>query len=609
MEVRVIVHEGMNHSECRIPAGATVREAIVAASWALNAPCGGKGLCGKCRVTVVAGHLSPPDSRELALLSTAEIATGERLACIARITGDAEIRVRETREASILMQASAEGIEIDPPVRRALVSLVPPSLEDPSDDETRLLRALAPRFPARRLAVSPSALAGLARAARDTLPISVLLSGDEVIDARPEQPGERVLGVGVDIGTTTVVCFLVDLGTGAQLGARSALNAQRAYGADVISRIAAASESPARLEGLRAAIAGQLSALIARLAQDAEAAPEDIVSIVVAGNTTMLHLLAGVPPDAIARAPFVPAFLGRRQLSAAELGLVAHTACAAILLPGVSGYVGADIVAGMTAVRMAEQPGPALFIDLGTNGEMALGGSGGIVCCATAAGPAFEGAGIEMGSAGVEGAIDSVWIEDGEIRSTTIGGRPATGICGSGLVDAIAAFLDCGLVDESGRVVDAGQDAALPPAIAALRDGEGREARLYLDRAAGVYLSQADVRAAQLAKAAVAAGIASLAAAAGVELDEIGRLYLAGGFGSFLDLRSAIRIGLLPRALRDRVLVAGNTAGAGAMAACLSSARLEACDRVRSLCSYLELSARADFNDLFVGNMLFPGNG
>ena len=284
----------------------------------------------------------------------------------------------------------------------------------------------------------------------------------------------------MDIGTTTVVCYLVDLASGERLGARSALNAQRAYGADVISRIAAASESPAGLESLRSAIATQIARLIELAAIDAGVAREDIASIAVAGNTTMLHLLAGVPPDAIARAPFAPVFLGRRETSAAELGLVAHRTCTAILLPGVSGYVGADIVSGMAAVRMGETRGPALFLDLGTNGEIAFGGSEGILCCATAAGPAFEGAGIEMGSAGVDGAVDSVWIEDGAIRCTTIGGRPAAGICGSGLVDAVAAFLDCGLVDDTGRVVDAGEAASLPPAIAAAREGEGREVRIYV---------------------------------------------------------------------------------------------------------------------------------
>jgi len=606
MDFTVVVHQGKTRKELEVPEGTTAREAIIAASLSLEAPCGGKGVCGKCRVSVAGRALSPPSGQELEFLSQAEISAGERLACQVWLEGEAEIRVPEAREASIATEARAELIEIDPPARRLAVLPDPPSLEDQADDETRLLRALARLFPGRRLSVSQTSLADLARVSRGALSVSVLLAGDEVIDARPERPGERAFGVGVDIGTTTVVCYLVDLATGERLGARSALNAQRVFGADVISRIAAASEGEDGLESLRRAIAGQLAGLMERLVIDQGARTEDIASIVVAGNTTMLHLLSGVPPDAIARAPFAPAFLRRRETRAAELGLVGHRACAAILLPGVSGYVGADIVSGMAAVGMAETAGPSLFLDLGTNGEIALGGPDGILCCATAAGPAFEGAGIEMGSAGVDGAIDSVWLEDGEIRCTTIGGRSAAGICGSGLVDAIAAFLDCGLVDDTGRVLDADEAGALPPAIAAAREGEGNAVRIYLDRAAGVYLSQADIRAAQLAKAAVAAGIASLVASAGIAMDDIVRLWLAGGFGSFIDLRSASRIGLLPCALREKVIVAGNTAGAGAVAACLSRSRLEECDRVRSLCSYLELSSRPDFNDHFIENMMFP---
>ena len=597
MEFAVVVHQGKTRKELKVPAGSTAREAVIAASLPLDAPCGGKGLCGKCRVSVAGRALSAPSGQELKFLSKAEIAAGERLACQVRIEGEAEIRVPEARQASIVTESSAERIEVDPPVRRLVVHPDPPSLEDQADDETRLVRALARLFPGRLLSVSQTALAGLARSSRDGTGVSVLLSGSEVVDARPDRPGERALGAGVDIGTTTVVCYLVDLASGERLGARSALNAQRVFGADVISRIAAASEGEAGLESLRSAIAGQLAGLMERLVLDQGARTEDLASIVVAGNTTMLHLLSGVPPDAIARAPFIPAFLRRRETRAAELGLVGHRACTAILLPGVSGYVGADIVSGMSAVGMAETAGPSLFLDLGTNGEIALGGPDGILCCATAAGPAFEGAGIEMGSAGVDGAIDAVWIEDGEIRCTTIGGADAAGICGSGLVDAIAAFLDCGLVDDTGRVLDADEAGALPPAIAAAREGEGNAVRIYLDRAAGVYLSQADIRAAQLAKAAVAAGIA---------MDDIVRLWLAGGFGSFIDLRSASRIGLLPRALREKVIVAGNTAGAGAVAACLSRSRLEECDRLRSLCSYLELSSRPDFNDYFIENMMFP---
>jgi uncharacterized 2Fe-2S/4Fe-4S cluster protein (DUF4445 family) len=529
--------------------------------------------------------------------------------------GDAEIELPEHGEASIISAGPESVIEADPLVRFVAVSPERSSLEDQSDDETRLLAAIAralseegaPELAPRIVALG--ALPGLARYCRDTgaggSPAAAVVVDGTVLSVEALRPGFRALGLGVDLGTTTVVCRLVDLASGERLGSRSELNAQRSFGADVISRIAAA-ESAEGLESLRSRITSQISAMARSLTEGADSAPEGLICIAIAGNTTMLHLLAGVPPDAIARSPFAPAFLGRRVEGAAALGLVGHPGCAALLLPGVSGYVGADIVAGIMAIGLHEAEGRSFFLDLGTNGEIAFGGKAGIICCATAAGPAFEGAGIEKGTGGVTGAIDSVWIEDGSIRFGTIGGASAAGICGSGLVDALAVFLDCRLVDDTGRMVDGDEARALPPALAAMV-GEGpRGPAVFLDRARGIYLSQADVRAAQLAKAAIAAGIDTLLRVAGVGIREVDRLYLAGGFGSLLDVRSATRIGLLPPELADRVIVVGNTSGAGAAAACISRRRLEDCDRARAACSYIELSSRPDFNEAYVERMMFP---
>jgi uncharacterized 2Fe-2S/4Fe-4S cluster protein (DUF4445 family) len=469
----------------------------------------------------------------------------------------------------------------------------------------------------------------------------VLRDGEIIaVASAPEDAGAEVggsaraagLGLGVDIGTTTVVAYLVDLGSGAVLGTRSGLNAQRAFGADVISRIAATMEGgtgggdhtadgrpggapggEAGLRELRARILDQVAGLARELLAAAGAGEEELLSVAVAGNTTMLHLLAGVPPGAIASAPFSPAFLSWRMVPAREFGLGIAGPCTVILLPGVSAYVGADIVSGIAALGMAERDETALLLDIGTNGELALGGSRGILCCATAAGPAFEGAGISMGMGGVAGAIDSVWLEGSGIACSTIGGLPARGLCGSGVLDALAAFLEAGLVDQTGRIVDAEEAALLPAGLAELREEGPDGPRLSLGLPAaggkGVWLSQADLRQLQLATAAIAAGVDVLLAAAGKKAEEVDRVFLAGGFGSYLDVRSAVRVGLLPRELADRVVVAGNTSGAGAVGACLSRARLEACELSRSRCSYVELSSRPDFNEAYMERMLFPEAG
>jgi uncharacterized 2Fe-2S/4Fe-4S cluster protein (DUF4445 family) len=616
MKHNLKVREGRRSYQIEIEGGGRLLDALASLDPArVDAPCGGKGLCGKCRLRLVSGALSPPGEAESRILSAAELGAGIRLACLARAAGDAEIELPERGDASIITAGPDSRIEPDPLVRLVAVAPRAPSLEDQADDEARLLDAVARELALqgasdlapRRVALR--ALPGLARHCRGAdggaAAVGALVADGEIIGVAPRCPGARVLGVGVDLGTTTVVVFLVDLATGERLGSRSELNAQRPFGADVISRIEAASK-PEGLAALSGRVRSQIAAMAAALAEGAGAAAEDLVSFAVAGNTTMLHLLAGVPPEAIARSPFIPAFLGRRVESAAALGLAAHPGCAAILLPGVSAYVGADIVAGMAAVGLQDAEGRSLFLDLGTNGEIAFGGRDGIVCCATAAGPAFEGAGIEKGTGGVAGAIDSVWIEDGSIRFGTIGGAPATGICGSGLVDALAAFLDCGIVDDTGRMADADEARALPPAIRGLLEEGPRGPFAYLDRARGIYLSQADVRAAQLAKAAIAAGIDTLLKLSGVGADGADRLYLAGGFGSLLDVRSAARIGLIPSALADRVIVVGNASGAGATAACLSRRRLADCDRARASSTYVELSSRPDFNEAYVERMMFP---
>ncbi len=611
------VLEGKRIDEMEVEGDSSVLEAVAGLEPSrIDAPCGGKGLCGKCRIKLVGGRLSAPDARESRLLSAAELGVGLRLACLARVEGDAEIELSERGEAYIVTSGPESSAELDPPVRLVAVAPRECSLEDQSDDEARLLEAMALELdrqgaggpaPAK---VALGALQGLARYCRGGAALGAVIADGGVLSVAPLRPGARALGLGVDLGTTTVVCRLVDLATGERLGSASELNAQRSFGADVISRIEAAS-APAGLEALKSRIRTQIASMAKALAESAGAEGADLVSFAIAGNTTMLHLLAGVPPDAIARSPFAPAFLSRRTENAAELGLVQHQGCAAILLPGVSAYVGADIVAGLAAIGLHEAAGRSLFLDLGTNGEIAFGGADGILCCATAAGPAFEGAGIAKGTGGVVGAIDSVWVEDGAIRFGTIGDAPAAGICGSGLIDALAAFLDCGLVDDTGRVVDAEEARALPPRLSALvgeglGDGSGGPL-LFLDRERGIYISQADVRAAQLAKAAIAAGIDTLLKIAGVGSGDVDRLYLAGGFGSLLDVRSAARIGLLPPELADRVIVVGNASGAGAVAACLSRSRLEACDRARAACAYVELSSRPDFNEAYIERMMFPG--
>jgi len=574
-----------------------------------ESPCGGKGLCGKCRARV-GGSVESVTEREYGLLSSRELAEGYRLLCLVRVApeiddrGPARVELAPKGRAAILTEGPRIEFALDPPSTRLSLDLNAPSLDDQVSDEIRLVRALAAAGHAAVAELGLDVLRDLASAARGSR-VSVVLSGDRVVAVSDEAAAARpAYGLGVDIGTTTLACYLVDLDSGDVVATASALNEQRVYGADVISRIAAASASSGALEALRSRIVNQVTALGLGLLAKAGAGRGDLLSVAVAGNTTMMHLFAGVLPTAIAAAPFPAVFTAPRRVSASDLGLGFAASCGVWILPGVSGYVGADIVSGITALGMARRNTCELLLDIGTNGEIALGDSRAIWCCATAAGPAFEGGGIGMGMGGVSGAIDAVWTDGAEIGFSTIGGEPPKGFCGSGVLDALAVFLDIGLVDPTGRILDADETRALPRSVAAKRL-EG-EPGTRLSVGDGVSLSQADVRNLQLAIAAIAAGIEVLLARSGKTCDDVDRVWLAGGFGSYLDLKSALRVGLVPKALGERVVVAGNSSGAGAAAACSSRSFLAETQKAQSLCRYVELSSSPDFTGAYMEHMLFP---
>ncbi len=438
--------------------------------------------------------------------------------------------------------------------------------------------------------------------------------------------------VAVDIGTTTVIALLLDLGDTAATGRRilagtRAPNRQRFAGADVISRIQYARDRG--LASLVAPLRAQLAELAGELVVSANTEhgltlqPDSIDAWAVAGNTIMLHFLAGLNPSSIGEAPFEPLSRFGDSRTAAELELPGRADAPVWLLPAISGYVGGDVVGGLVAAAVDRSRELELFIDIGTNGEMALGSAAGLVCCSTAAGPAFEGANIEMGLPGVSGAVDRVTqtAEGWPFVVQTIDDAEAIGICGSGLLDAMASLLDLGLVEETGRFA---VPEDLPPGLAACllprheltgraavasatATGDGRPDELVclLRRKPDIYLSGRDIREIQLAKAAIAAGIATLLDAAGHRPQEVRRLCLAGGFGSVVRAASVARIGLIPSVLEDRVTALGNTSLQGAVRALVDATARERMLAIARNSDYIELSANADFMERYVDSMFF----
>ena len=416
-------------------------------------------------------------------------------------------------------------------------------------------------------------------------------------------PDEGLEGYGVacDIGTTTVVCHLLDLKRGLRMATAGEGNRQQAFGADVISRIRAAEEG--HLKELTKLITDQLSDMILDLCRKAEIRLEQIRSMAVAANTTMCHLLTGLDPSGIGRAPFQPLSYFGTEVSAQTLHLPFDGPV--YISPAVSGYVGGDITSDLVAVDIQNRKQPVLLIDVGTNGEMVLGCGEKLLCCSTAAGPAFEGAQIRFGMTAKPGAIHSVEYRDGRVVCSVLGDAEAVGICGSGLIDAIAVMLDLGALDETGRILDPEEDDDIPEeALPWLFEDENGEAAFRLTEQ--VWVTQGDVRKVQLGKGAIAAGEQVLINAYGVGYDEIGALYLAGGFGSYIRPSSAARIGMIPQELLPVTKAAGNTAAEGACMALLSGKVREELQRLHRQMNYIELSGREEFNGAYMEAMMFP---
>lgn len=414
----------------------------------------------------------------------------------------------------------------------------------------------------------------------------------------PEAAAGRILAAGVDswgilspvragyllaldIGTTTVVGYLLDGQTGGELACESRRNPQTAFGADVISRIRHALNG--QMEALTEAIRGCVEEMTHSLCRTAGIRPGEIGVVSMVGNPAMQQLFLGISPENLARIPFAPV-LTRAETAEAGNYLPVWENAALLIVPDVSGFVGADTVACVLATRLDEQEEMTLLVDIGTNGEMVLGSRHRMTACSTAAGPALEGANIQFGMRGQTGAIDHVRMENGQIKYSVIGGGEALGICGSGLIDAVAVALEAGWLNGRGKI----------------QNGE-RVIRLTED----IFLTQEDIREVQMAKGAIAAGIGLMAAHLGISLGDIGKVYLAGAFGTYMDPASACRIGLLPAELEGKITAVGNAAGSGAKRLARSEAELAHVQALVSQIEFLELAAMPEFRRCFAQNMRF----
>ncbi|GAB3654047.1 ASKHA domain-containing protein [Nocardioides korecus] len=609
----VLAPEGpAQERSARVPPGVTVFDA---ASWngiAIDSTCGGHGTCHKCKVQL--DVMTPVTRHDRRTFSDTELDDGWRLACLATATRDTGVTVPPltTRPKAATVGVGRQVI-LRPAVQKRYVELTDPSLADQRTDLARLTDALEDL----ELTVDLAVLRKLPRVLREAdWKVTAVVVDEALVDVEVGDTSLKRYAIAFDLGTTTVVATLLDLVTGTPVAVASRLNKQQPFGGDVITRISAVMMDPDALDRLQRLAAESLDELAAQVCTEGGVEREHVYEVAVAGNATMTALLLGIDPEPLGVAPFVMSTAHPPEVLAAEVGLHLHPRARMVLFPALGAYVGGDIVAGMLATGMDRDKRTRLFIDVGTNCEIVLSDGDTLVSTAAPAGPAFEGGAIRCGMRAADGAIEVVKVTSDDVELGVIGDVEPRGLCGSGLVDAVAELARVGLLDGTGRFVPTEVAAETLPGLADRLGAIGQERVFVLHRPAPetpveecVYLSQRDVRELQFAKAAISTGWTLLLEQLGLEHADVQQVLLAGSFGSYLSPASAIRIGLVPKIPVLRIVSAGNVAGEGAKMVLLSRREREGATALLEQVEYVELSDRPDFNDRFVDLLAFPGAG
>ncbi|MFZ5917645.1 MAG: ASKHA domain-containing protein [Chloroflexota bacterium] len=562
--------------------------------------CGGQGVCGSCRVQIVAGDVNPPTAMERESLSADELAAGYRLACLVQPRTHLRVHIPPrslTTEQRLQIEGQALAVEVRPMIRAVPLQLPPPSLTDLRADVTRLTDALSRELGADGVCVDPALLRELShQLRRENWRGVVGLRGNELVSFHPA--GRGPLGLAVDVGTTKVAGYLLDLTSGQTLGADAIMNPQIPYGEDVMARITFALQEKDGVVTLQRAIVQGLNQLLQGLCARVGRGTADVAEAVVVGNTAMHHLFLGLPVGQLGLAPYVPAVVDPLDVKARDVGLTLAPGAGVHLLPNIAGFVGADHVAMLLATGFWQQDAVVVGLDIGTNTEVALKAGERLLTCSTASGPAFEGAHIRFGMRAASGAIERVRLADGQVEFQTIGHTPPVGLCGSGILDAVAQLRLAGVLDRRGKM----------QAHARTRQGEKGPEFVLVEAAqsgAGqdITISRADVGEIQLAKGAMRAGVRILLREAGLSEADLDGVVVAGAFGSYIDVGSAVAIGMFPPLPLHRFQQVGNAAGLGARLALLSTTQRALAIEIARRAEYVELTNDANFANEFARAM------
>ena len=610
-------------------AGEKLLDVARKANVAIDAPCSGNGVCGKCRVRLVSGYLDAPINRHI---TSEEYAAGWRLACLAQISGDAEIEVPDIASAyrsrmkmadlsspeeiaifeDLRAQLEAAGVAFGSDLSFLPLTLSEPTLDDTMPDNERLLRAVeaATGVDESRIILPYSVLRDLSRVLRDSaFAVKCVISRDQdrvlIRDVLPQDSAAPLAGFALDLGTTSLAGVLVDLETGKILAKASGGNGQIRYGADVINRIIESGKEGGRRRLQDAVVKESIIPMLSSMYRASGIDPRRVYRMVLAGNTTMNHLLLGLHADPIRMEPFVPSFFRAGDLYARDIGLKLNPMAELIVAPNIGSYVGGDITAGALVSMIWNSPEMSLFIDLGTNGELVFGNSEFLMSCACSAGPAFEGGDISCGMRATDGAIEACTIDKDtmEPAMTVVGDVPPAGICGSGIIDIIAELFRCGIIDGKGKIVREG------PRILRDEHGMGSYVLAWQKDTGGVkdvVLNEVDIDNFIRAKGAIFSATETMLSSLGFDASVIERVYVAGGIGSGINMRNAVTIGMFPDIPLENFHYIGNSSQTGAYAMLLSSAAREKVFELSRSMTYLELSNEPGYMDEFVAACFLP---
>lgn len=564
--------------------------------------CNGKGVCGKCKIKLISGNLGELSETEKKLLSQEEINDNIRLSCLVKPKEDIKIELlQKERKHKVLSSGYMPKFQVNPSIHKKLISLEKSTLENQRPLENEILR---------QLNIDKLDWKLLKEIKSQDEKITAVFNNDEVIYLEKNDTRDKIYGVIMDIGTTTVVISLVDINSGAELCVESMINVQKQYGLDVLTRITYEVENEEDgVENLQKAIVASINEMIEKLCKKANVNKKHIYEITVAANCTMMHMLLGIDAKSIGKSPFAPIFTTSKNVLAKDIGLLACEEARLYCLPSVSAYIGADIVAGAYVCELNKTDEDVLFIDIGTNGEIVLSNKGNLLSCSCAAGPALEGMNISCGMRAANGAIEDVIINEEENVIKVIGEEKPIGICGSGILAVVKELLKTGIVRDNGAFIKLEKLEEDDYRLNRIQiNNKKREFILYDDNKNKLLITQGDIRQVQLAKGAILSGFYALLKKANIEMKDLKKVTIAGQFGAHVSVDSLVGTGILPMEVKEKIVYVGNSSKTGAYMALMSKEAKEDMELLSKNMEYMELGASEGYERLFSSCLKFPSN-